>query len=39
MIWIGTSGGRASDGAETIAPSERRCQLKDLEVERFGFYL
>jgi hypothetical protein len=41
MIWIGTFGGRASDGAEMIAPENRRCQLKNagLEFERFGFYL
>jgi len=40
MIWIVTFGGRASDGAETVARQERRCELKDegLEVERFGFY-
>jgi hypothetical protein len=41
MIWIGTFGGRASGGAEMIAPKDRRWELDDeeFEVERFGFYL
>jgi hypothetical protein len=40
MTWIVTFGGRASDGAETIAPPEGRSESKDegFAVERFGFY-
>jgi hypothetical protein len=31
MIWIRTFGRRASDGAQMIAPKNRRCQSKNEE--------